>query len=113
MLRLAQLEQCPLSDPEEAAINTDAILLAGDCDLAEAERLFDKISDVPAEETVVFDASEIEQMSTPCVLAIVSAINHRPDVTPPAAVIQPAQPFIDAFQELGLFKDMMKMEFRT
>ena len=102
-----------MSDTEDTSIGADAIVLAGDCDLAEAERLFDRISDVPVEDTVVIDATEVEQMSTPCVLAIISAINHRPDVAPAAAVIQPAQPFIDAFQELGLFKDMMKMEFRT
>lgn len=102
-----------MSDVEEETGANDALVLSGDCDLAEAERFFDRLGEVPADETVVIDATEVEQMSTPCVLAIVSAINLRSDVTPPAAVIQPAQPFIDAFQDLGLFKDMMKMEFRT
>jgi len=90
-----------------------AIVLPERCDLAESEHIFDRICELADDETVVIDASDVAQMSTPCVLAIVSAIRHRAEVKPPAIVVQPAQPFIDAFQALGLYQDMMKMEFRT
>ncbi len=83
------------------------------CDLAESEALLDRISDVGQDVTIVLDASGVEQMSTPCVFAIVSAMAHREQTQPAAAVINPTPPFMEAFQDLGLYREMMKMEFRT
>lgn len=97
------------SEPTGAA----AIRLPVRCDLTESEALFDRFCDLGDGDTLLIDASEVEQMSTPCVLAIVSSIIQRDGVTPPAAVISPSQPFIEAFQSLGLYREMMKMEFRT
>jgi hypothetical protein len=60
----------------------------------------------------VIDAREVEDITSPIVTAIISALNSRADKTPPAAVLAPTPAFIDAFSDLGLFKDLMKMEFR-
>ena len=102
-------EHLSLSESPESA----AIMLPERCDLKESEVVFDTLSDIATDTTVVIDASDVTHMSTPCVLAIISAIKSREAVSPPAVVVEPSQPFIEAFQTLGLYGDMMKMEFRT
>lgn len=62
---------------------------------------------------VVIDATEVEQMSAATVLSLVSFLNARANVTPPAAVKGASGAFVDAFSDLGLFPQLMRMEFRT
>ena len=59
-----------------------------------------------------FDASEVDNISTPYVLAIVGAARARAEAGSPAAVRSPSPAFVDAFSDLGLFGDLMKMEIR-
>lgn len=59
------------------------------------------------------DAADVATMSTPYVLTLISAINSRPADAPRIVVSQPTPPFLDAFSDLGLFSDLMKMEFAT
>jgi len=61
---------------------------------------------------LVIDAREVEEITTPVVTAIISALRSRADITPPASVLAPTAAFVDAFSDLGLFQDLMKMEFR-
>ena len=81
--------------------------------LQDASNLVESLRALPEDAPLVFEAADVEIMSTPYVLAIVSALNTREAQTPPAAVVAAAAPFIDAFSDLGFFQEMMKMEFRT
>lgn len=62
---------------------------------------------------VALDASEVQKLSTAAVLVVVSFLNAREALTPPAAVINASGAFVDAFSDLGMFSKLMKMEFRT
>ena len=82
--------------------------------LREAEELMDQINDLDEEAPIVIDASEIETMITPIVLTLVSAVRTREaNEGGKIAVQSPPAAFVDAFTDLGLFQDLMKMEFRT
>lgn len=62
---------------------------------------------------ICLDAEGVEQMSTPFVLTLAAAMNERDDTNPKLKVKNPTAVFTDAFSDLGLFSDMMKMEFTT
>ncbi|WP_157966266.1 hypothetical protein [Oceanibium sediminis] len=62
---------------------------------------------------LTLDASAVGTISAPYVLSLVSVINARAEHAPKIVVSQPTAPFLDAFSDLGLFSDLMKMEFAT
>lgn len=62
---------------------------------------------------VVFDAGAVQRLSTAAVLVVISFLNARAEMSPPAEVVNPSGAFVDAFSELGLFRSLMRMEFRT
>jgi hypothetical protein len=62
---------------------------------------------------VVLRADAVETMSTPYVLTLVSAVRSRDEDATAIQVENPSPPFMDAFSDLGLFGDLMKMEFLT
>ncbi|MEO1512889.1 MAG: hypothetical protein AAFU70_12520, partial [Planctomycetota bacterium] len=66
----------------------------------------------PADVQIVFDAQGVETTATPYVLAIAAAARARAADGAPAAIANPAPAIVDAFSDLGLFQDLMKMEFR-
>lgn len=104
-----------MSDAEETSqVEADIvtpILLPPDCGLPETEDLIDALNAADVQ-SIVLDASQVEKMSAPCALAVVSLLRHADASDAKVAVISPAPPFVDAFSELGLFQDLMKMEFR-
>lgn len=79
---------------------------------ADAEDLVNLLRDAPSGATLVIDARAVEDISTPALAAIVATLRSRAERTPPAAVLAPTSAFVDAFSDLGLFQDLMKMEFR-
>ncbi len=79
----------------------------------EIESLLADIRAVPSRTLIVFDGSRVETMSTPLALLMLSTLKSREDQSPPAAVLNPTPAIVDGFSDLGLFKDLMKMEFRT
>ncbi len=81
--------------------------------LQEAVELADTLKALEPSTPLVFDASNVEAISTPYILTIVSALKSRADIQPPAQVAKPANAFLDGFSDLGLFQDLMKMEFLT
>lgn len=101
----------PVAEPQAAG--PDPILLPPLCHLAESEQVQDLLTDLPADGTAVIDASQVEAMSSACALVVIAAAKQRSGVEPPVAIINPTPVFIDAFQDLGMFQEMMKMEFRT
>ena len=105
-------EETTAEAPAEAAEVT--IQLAPVPQLREAEELMDQINDIDEEAPILIDASEIEAMITPVVLTLVSAVRTRAASEGGKIAVQsPPAAFVDAFTDLGLFQDLMKMEFRT
>lgn len=104
-----------LSDADESsekeANDPIEILLPADCGLKEVEEFLDTVTDNGGA-SIDIDASEVERMSASCALAVVSMVRHAEANSGKVAVIKPAPPFMDAFTELGLFQEVMKMEFR-
>lgn len=82
-------------------------------DYAAAEDLRETLLAVRDVPVVVLEAAAVTRMSTAAVLVILSFLTARVDLAPPAVVLNPAGPFVDAFSELGLFAKLMQMEFRT
>jgi len=101
----------PEDVPEDDIVSDASIVLPIECGLAETEVFLDALSDAPVS-AIVIDASLVERMSSPCAMAVVSAVRHAEENSAKIAVISPAPAFVDAFSDLGLFQDLMKMEFR-
>lgn len=98
---------------DEAADADDSIVvLPPKARLPQIEDIVERLTAAIDADELVIDAREVEDITTPVVTAIISALNSRADKTPPAAVLAPTPAFVDAFSDLGLFQDLMKMEFR-
>ncbi|MEM7508938.1 MAG: hypothetical protein AAF415_19590 [Pseudomonadota bacterium] len=80
--------------------------------LAEAETLLASFRDANAPGQFLLDAEAISEMSTVFLLAVISATRQLAEVGGTLAVSRPSPVFVDAFSDLGLFQDLMKMEFR-
>jgi anti-anti-sigma regulatory factor len=90
-----------------------SIALAPRMTYAEAGLLLERLRAARDAPEVILEAGAVERMSTSAVLVIVSFLNARTGHAPPAAVLGASGPFVDAFSDLGLFSDLMKMEFRA
>jgi hypothetical protein len=103
----------PEAATDEAADADDSIVvLPPKARLPQIEDIVERLTAAIDADELVIDAREVEDITTPVVTAIISALNSRADKTPPAAVLAPTPAFVDAFSDLGLFQDLMKMEFR-
>lgn len=104
-----------MSEPEDKAEDGldsgPAIVLPAECGLVETEVFIDALNDADAQ-SIVIDASLVEKMSAPCAMAVISAVRHAEANSAKIAIVSAAPPFVDAFSDLGLFQDLMKMEFR-
>lgn len=78
-----------------------------------AQAMLTALREAPADTTVALDASAVESMSTPGVLLLAALVRDRAEGATSVAVANPTPAFMDAFSDLGLFGDLMKMEFRT
>lgn len=90
-----------------------SLALAADLNFAAARDLHAALLPLKDRARVEIDAAKVERMSTAAVLVIVSFLNARTEVNPPATVVGASGAFIDAFSELGLFACLMRMEFAT
>lgn len=59
-----------------------------------------------------FDASEVSYIDGAAVMALANIAKTAAAAGAPVAVKNPTSEFIDAFTDLGLFEDLMRMEFR-
>lgn len=80
--------------------------------LDDAEALVAFAKGIPKDGELVVDASGVTTMSSPFLFAMVSAARTFGDGGGKVAVLNPSAEFVDAFSDLGLFQDLMKMEFR-
>lgn len=93
--------------------DSTTIVIPAKTRLPEAEALVEKLRSFPADEPLIFDCAEVEEIGTPYIIAMISALHNREGQKPPAIAMNPPAQFIDAFSDLGLFQDLMKMEFQT
>lgn len=115
--RFEKVRRATLGDTEKSEDAVEGagaapIVISPQCSLREIEEFLDGMASLPDGAEIVIDASEIEQMTSACALAVVSAIRQQEALSKKIAVISPATAFVDAFSELGLFADLMNMEFR-
>lgn len=91
----------------------DPVTVALDAQLSPqaAQALFETLKGVDTSAPLEIDAAQVETVSTLAVLTLMSAIQARPDGAPQVRVAGPTPAFLDAFQDLGMFSDLMKMEF--
>ncbi|MFT7028552.1 MAG: hypothetical protein ACI9ZH_001847 [Paracoccaceae bacterium] len=88
------------------------VVLPRQARLPDAEDLVEKLRAFIGAPSLIIDARKVEEITTPVIAALVCAVRSRSEHTPPAAVLAPTAAFVDAFSDLGLFQDLMKMEFR-
>ncbi len=93
--------------------DSTAIVIPRKTRLPEAEALVKILLDLPSDQPLVFDCSQVEEIGAPYIIAMIAALHSREGLTPPAVAINPPTQFVDAFSDLGLFQDLMKMEFQT
>ncbi len=81
--------------------------------LEDAKALIVAATSAAAEDPMKIDASEVEVMTTSFLLTLLSVIESRTEAKPPAIIEGATDEFVAAFTDLGLFQEMMKMEFAT
>jgi anti-anti-sigma regulatory factor len=91
---------------------TEPLVLPARIRFGEAEQLLADIVAYPDELPLVIDASGVEQMTSAAVIALLSGLSTRREGAQ-VAIANATSDFVDAFNDLGLFREMMKMEFRT
>jgi anti-anti-sigma regulatory factor len=99
-------------EPDDAEAPA-TVVLPQDVGYVAAKALHTELLAIRDRSQVVFDAAAVQRLSTAAVLVVISFLNARAEASPPAAVVNPSGAFVDAFSELGLFRSLMRMEFRT
>lgn len=105
---VTQAEETPDADEAEEVL----ITLHSEAGLSEAEEFLQTCLDLPIDKQIIFDASDVEAISTPYILTLTSALNARAESSPKVVLKGAPQIVIDGFTDLGLFQSMMKMEFQ-
>ena len=78
----------------------------------ETRALIDHLRTASTDAPLVLDAAAVETTGTPYVLALAALARSRAEAGAPAVLANPSAAGVDAFSDLGLFQDLMKMEFR-
>ncbi|MEM9196917.1 MAG: hypothetical protein AAGD12_03600 [Pseudomonadota bacterium] len=79
--------------------------------LREAQHLLDELADSDPDAPRSFDAQAVAEISTGFALVLASLLRARSPEAAKIRLIRPSPAFVDAFSDLGLFQDLMKMEF--
>ncbi|MBX2855389.1 MAG: STAS domain-containing protein [Rhodobacteraceae bacterium] len=80
--------------------------------IAEAKALVEAAQAYSGEQAFEIDASAVEAIDGPVVLAIANIGQALPARGAPVAIVNPSSAFADAFADLGLQEDLSKMEIR-
>lgn len=89
------------------------IEIPANASLEEAIKFVELARGLPNDVPLRLDAKALETISTPYVLSLISAVESRADVKPPAIIVNSTDAFVNAFSDLGMFQELMKMEFAT
>lgn len=90
-----------------------SLTLPETADLESAKALAADLKKAGPSAPISIDAGAVAMMSTPVALTLVSAVRSREADAPALKVENATPPFLEAFSDLGLFSDLMKMEFPT
>ncbi len=89
-----------------------AIVLAAVADMAIARDVTEALRGaLERQAPVVIDAAAVEELSTPCAQALVSAARSFAEANVALAFRQPSDAFIAAFNRIGLYAAMMQWTF--
>ena len=88
--------------PQRASVDTAQDLLSLALNVQSAEGDAAKIT---------LDASEVESIDGPTTLILANIAKTFAARESKVSVKSPSKPFVDAFSDLGLYPDLMKMEF--
>lgn len=100
--------------PETASEGAEVVFtMPVESQLRDAEQLLDQLMDAGEGASVLVDAEGVEVMNSALVIVLASAAASRPEGASKIAVSNPTDVFTEAFKDLGLFKNLMSMEFRT
>lgn len=91
----------------------DAIDIPANASLEDAIKFVELAREIPIDQPLKLNAMAVESISTPFVISLVSAAETRAALKPPAIILNSTDAFVNAFSDLGLFQDLMKMEFAT
>ena len=90
---------------------SETITIPGRPGLADAEALLATLRAADPDAALTFDARSVEDVPAAYALVLAAMARNRPDTAPKLRVLAPSRGFVDAFSDLGLFQDLMKMEF--
>ena len=62
---------------------------------------------------LAIEAGSVERLTTPCIQVLIAAAAALKDADVSFALIAPSDPFIDAFNELGLFPVLKQWNIET
>ncbi|MEL6233810.1 MAG: hypothetical protein AAFR46_05340 [Pseudomonadota bacterium] len=99
------------SDDPAAAEEPTLHVLPARLALREAQLLLDELADSDPDAPRSFDAQAVVEISTGFALVLASLVRARSPEAAKIRLIRPSPAFVDAFSDLGLFQDLMKMEF--
>ncbi|MEM7615905.1 MAG: STAS domain-containing protein [Pseudomonadota bacterium] len=88
-----------------------ALTLPDVASLQAATALLADLKAAAPQDVITLDAAAVTSMSTPFVLTLISATRSRGDDAPPIRVENAPAAFLDSFSDLGMFNELMKMEF--
>ncbi len=106
------LDEDPIVEPAAVTLDDDTVVLPAECKLHVAEELKDLFRTVPTEVNLILDASGVEKVGSASVLAIASMIHTRHEAAVNTAIKGAPPAVIDGFKDMGLFQELMKMEFQ-
>ncbi|MEL6476601.1 MAG: hypothetical protein AAFR17_04675 [Pseudomonadota bacterium] len=112
MTDAAESDSEAVTEPDMAAPPNDPVKIPKSPSIIEAEALVAHAKSLPKDGELVLDAQDVAEMNTAYLLATISTARSFADAGGKVAVIKPSAAFVDAFSDLGLFQDLMKMEFR-
>jgi chemotaxis protein CheX len=98
--------------PGDPAATDGAIALAAVADMEAARELVESLRVALEQQVpVVIDATAVEEMSTPCAQALVSAATSFAAANVTMVFRQPSDAFVAAFNRIGLYAAMMQWSF--
>ena len=97
---------------DETEPTPEAFKLGETPDIGDAEKWLELARKSSKDQELVIDASDVTEMNSALLFAVASSARSFSEAGGKIAILTPSAAFVDAFSDLGLFQDLMKMEFR-
>lgn len=108
----AQSEMSGADTADGVVLDDGTLVLPKQCKLPKAEEMKELFRTLPNDSELLIDASHVEHIGSAGVLAVASLIHTRHEAALKTAIKGATPPVIDGFKDMGLFKEIMKLEFR-